>query len=174
MPSNHLILCHSLLLLPSIFPTIKVFSNESAVCIRWPKYWSFSISPSKNTQDWFLLELMGLISLQSKGLSRVLFSTTVQKCQFSGAQTSLWSNSHIHNWLLYGVCIQNYVTTVVRWAWNRMNVRVETADCVLCDCGKITESEEFQFGFEAVSLAWSQSINQVISRKSRFTGPFLH
>ena len=138
------------------------------------KYWSFSISPSKNTQDWFLLELMGLISLQSKGLSRVFFSTTVQKCQFSGAQTSLWSNSHIHTWLLYGVCIQNYITTVVRWAWNGMNVRMETADCVLCDCGKITESEEFQFGFEAVSLAWSQSINQVISWKSWFTGPFLH
>ena len=48
MPSNHLILCHSLLLLPSIFPSIRVFSNESALCIRWPKYWSFSfnISPS--------------------------------------------------------------------------------------------------------------------------------
>ena len=48
MPSNHLILCHSLLLLPSIFPSIRVFSNESAPCIRWPKYWSFSfnISPS--------------------------------------------------------------------------------------------------------------------------------
>lgn len=55
-----------------------------------------------------------------------------------------------------------------------MNVRVETADCVLWACGKVTESEEFQFGFEAVSLAWSQSINQVISWKSWFTGPFLH
>ena len=46
MPSNHLILCHSLLLLPSIFPSIRIFSNESAVCIRWPKYWSFSFSIS--------------------------------------------------------------------------------------------------------------------------------
>ena len=48
MPSNHLILCHSLLFLPSIFPNIRVFSNEPALCIRWPKYWSFSfnISPS--------------------------------------------------------------------------------------------------------------------------------
>ena len=99
MSSNHLILCHSLLLLPSIFPTIKVFSNESALCIRWPKYWSFSISPSKNTQDWFPLRLTGLISLQSKGLSRVFSNTTVQKHQFSGSQTSLWSNSHIHAWL---------------------------------------------------------------------------
>ena len=50
MPSKHLIICHPLLLLPSIFPSIRVFSNESAVCIRWPKYWSFSfnISPSMN------------------------------------------------------------------------------------------------------------------------------
>ena len=54
MPSNHLMLCHSPLLLPSIFLSIRVFSNESALCIRWPKYWSFSfsISPSKNIQDW--------------------------------------------------------------------------------------------------------------------------
>ena len=66
------------------------------------------------------------------------------------------------------------LTTVVRWAWNGMNVQVETADCVLWDCGKVTESEEFQFGFEAISLAWSQSINQVISWKSWFTEPFLH
>ena len=61
MPSNHLILCHPLLLLPSIFPSIRVFSNESALCIRWPKYWSFSISPSNEIQDWFPLVLTGLI-----------------------------------------------------------------------------------------------------------------
>ena len=50
MPSNHLILCHSLLLLPSIFPSIRIFSNESAVCIRWPKYWSFSFSISPSNE----------------------------------------------------------------------------------------------------------------------------
>ena len=50
MPSNHLILCHPLLLLPSIFPIIRVFSKESVLCIRWPKYWSFSISFSVNIQ----------------------------------------------------------------------------------------------------------------------------
>ena len=64
MPSNHLVLCHPLLLLPSIFPSIKVFSNELAFCIRWPKYWSFnfSISPSNEYSvlisfriDWFYL-----------------------------------------------------------------------------------------------------------------------
>ena len=70
MPSNHLILCHSLLLLPSIFPTIRVFSNESALCIRWPKYWrfSFSISPSNEYSglisfriDWFNLAVQGTL-----------------------------------------------------------------------------------------------------------------
>ena len=222
MPSNQLILCHPLLLWPSIFPSVHVFSTELALHIRWPKYWSFSfgISPSNeysglisfkidwfdlfavqgtlksllkhhslkasilhlppnyldnipwlfiicyqvslsitssqslfklmsiesmmasisssvvpfshlqsfpasgsflmsqffgsgsqsigasvsvlplNIQDWFPLGLTGLISLQSKGLSRVFSNTTVQKHQFFGAQLSLWSNSHIHTWLL--------------------------------------------------------------------------
>ena len=75
------ILCCPLLLLPSIFPSIRVFSNESALRIRWPKYWSFSfnISPSNEHQDWSPLEWTGWISLQSKGLSRVFSSITVQK-----------------------------------------------------------------------------------------------
>ena len=72
MPSNHLILCHPLLLLPPIFPSIRVFSNESVLRIRWPKYWSFSfnISPSNEHPDWSL-GWTGWISLQSKGLSKV-------------------------------------------------------------------------------------------------------
>ena len=84
MPSNHLILCRPLLLLPSIFPSIRVISNESVLPIRWPKYWSSasaSVLPM-NIQDWFPLGLTGLISLQSKGLSRVFSNTTVQKHQF--------------------------------------------------------------------------------------------
>ena len=91
MPSNHLILCHPLLFPPSIFPSIKVFSSELALPIRWPKYWSFSfnVSPSKNTQDWSPLGWTGWISLQSKGLSRVFSNTTVQKHQFFGTQLSL-------------------------------------------------------------------------------------
>ena len=98
MPSNHLILCHPLLLLPSIFPSIRVFASESVLHITWPKYWSFSFSISllMNIQDWFPLGLTGLISLQCKGLSRVFSSTTVQKHQFFSAQLSLWCNSHIH------------------------------------------------------------------------------
>ena len=93
MPSNHLILCRPLLLLPSIFPSIRVLSNESLLLIRWPKYWSFSISPPMNIQNWFSLGLTGLISLQSKGLQE---SSTpqLQKHQFFGTQLSLWSNSH--------------------------------------------------------------------------------
>ena len=90
MPSTQFIFYHPLLHLPSIFPSIRVFSNESTLHIRWPKYWSFTfnISPSN--------EHPGLISLQSKGLSRVFSNTTVQKHQFFGAQPSSQSNSHIH------------------------------------------------------------------------------
>ena len=81
MPSHHVILCHPLLFLPSIFPSIRVFSNESALRIKWPNYWSFSfsISPSNEHPDWSPLGWTGLISLQSKGLSRVFSNTTVQK-----------------------------------------------------------------------------------------------
>ena len=102
MPSNHLILCRPVLLLPSIIPSIRVFSNESALHIRWPKYWSFSfnMSPSNEYSDWFPLEWTGWISLQSKGLSRVFSNTTVQNHQFFSAQLSLWSNSHTRTWLL--------------------------------------------------------------------------
>ena len=91
MPSSHLILCCPLLLLPPVLPSIRVFSNESMLHTRWPKYWSFSFSiiPSKEHQCWSPLEWTGWISLQSKGLSRVFSNTTVQKHQFFGAQLSL-------------------------------------------------------------------------------------
>ena len=93
---------HPFLLQPSIFPSIRVFSNESVLHIRWRKYWSFSfsISLSMNTQDWSPLGWTGWISLPSKGLSRVFSNTTVQKHQFFSAQLSLESNSHMHTWLL--------------------------------------------------------------------------
>ena len=94
MPSNHLILCYPLLFPPSIFPSIRVFSNESVLCIRWPKYWSFSFSPSNEYSGLISLGLTGLISLQSKGLSRVFSNTTVQKHQFFGNQLSLVQLSH--------------------------------------------------------------------------------
>ena len=98
MPSNHLILCYPLLLQPPIFPSIRVFSNESVLHIRWPKDWSFSlrISLSNEYSGLISLKWTGWISLQSKGLSRVFSSTTVQKHQFFSAQLSSQSSSHIH------------------------------------------------------------------------------
>ena len=76
LPSNHLILCHPLLFLTSIFPSTRVISNESVLRIRWPKYWSFSfsISPSNEHPGLISIRLTGWISLQSKGLSRVFFT----------------------------------------------------------------------------------------------------
>ena len=91
MPSNHLILCRPLLLPPSIFSSIRVFSNKTVLHIRWPKYWisaSVSVLPM-NIQDWFPLGWTGWISLRSKGLSRVFSNTTIQKHQLFGAQLSL-------------------------------------------------------------------------------------
>ena len=92
MSSNHLIPYRPLLLLPSIFPSIRVFSNESVLHIRWLKYWSFSfnIRPSNDHPGLTPLEWTGWISLQSKGLSGVLSNTTVQKHQFFGAQLSFF------------------------------------------------------------------------------------
>ena len=78
MPSNHLILCHPLLML-SVFSSIKVFSNESAIRIRWPKYWSFSISPFNEYSGFIPLGFTGLISLLAKRLWRVFSRTTVQR-----------------------------------------------------------------------------------------------
>ena len=91
MPSNHFILCRPLLLPPSIFPGIRVLSNESVLHIRWPKYGVLaSVSVlSMNTQDWSSLGWTGWISLQSKGLSRVFSNTTVQKHQFFSAHLCL-------------------------------------------------------------------------------------
>ena len=102
MPSNHLILCHPLLLLPSVLPSIRAFSNESVLHIRWPKYWhlTFSISPSNEYSEQISFRIDWFDLLQSKGLSRVFSNTTLKKHQFFGAQLSLWSNSHTHTWLL--------------------------------------------------------------------------
>ena len=93
MPSSHLILCHPLLLLPPIPPSIRVFSNKSTLRMWWPKYWvsaSASVLPV-NIQDWSPLGWTGWVSLQSKGLSRVFSNTTVQKHQFFSTQLCLHS-----------------------------------------------------------------------------------
>ena len=95
MPSSHLILCRPLLLLPSIFPSIRVFFNESVLRIRWPKYWSFSFSISSSSEH------PGPISFRMDWLDflAVFSNTTVQKPQFFGAQLFSQSKSHIHTWL---------------------------------------------------------------------------
>ena len=100
MPSNHLILCHPLLLPPSIFPSVRVFSNESVLFIRWPKHWSlsFSISPSNEYSELICFKLTGWISLPSKGLSRVFSNTTVQKHQFFSAQLYGPTLTYIHDY----------------------------------------------------------------------------
>ena len=97
MPSNHFVLCCPLLLLPSIFPSIRVFSMSWFFASGGVSA-SASVLPM-NFQDLFPLGWTGWISLQSKGFSRVFSKTTVQKHQFFGAQLSLYSNSHIHSWL---------------------------------------------------------------------------
>ena len=90
MPANHLILCCPLLLLPSIFPSIMIFSNESALCIRWPKYWSFSfsISPSNEYSGMISFRMDWLDILAVQGTLKSLLNTTVQKHKFFGAQLS--------------------------------------------------------------------------------------
>ena len=97
MPSNHLIL-YLLLLLPSIFPTIRVFSKESVLCIRLPKYWSFSfsISPSNSGLISFRINWFDLLAVQDS--QRAFSNTIVQKHQFFGTQLSSQSNSYIHTW----------------------------------------------------------------------------
>ena len=102
MLSYHLILCSPLLLLLPVLPSIRVFSSELALCIGWPKYGASPLASvlPMNIQGWCPLLLTGLISLQSKGLSRDFSSTTVWKHQFFSTQPFLWTNSHICTWLL--------------------------------------------------------------------------
>ena len=96
MPSNHLIL-RCPLLLPTIFPSLRVFFTEAGVHIKWPKYWTFSlsISPSNEYSVLISFRIDWVDLFKSKGLSTVFSNTTVQKHQFFGAQPFLWSNSHI-------------------------------------------------------------------------------
>ena len=118
IPSNHLVLCCPFRLLPSIFPSIRVFSNESALPIRWPKYQSFNFIISLSNDHSGLISFrIDWIDWESKGLSRVFSNTALQKHQFFSTQLSLWSSSHIHVWLLenpwlwlYGTCWQSNVS----------------------------------------------------------------
>jgi len=100
MLSNHLILCCLLHLLPSIFPSIRVFSNEWLFTSGGQNIGASASVLPMNIQNWFPLGFNGLIAWLSKGLSRVFTSTTIWNHQFFSTQPSFWSNSHIHKWLL--------------------------------------------------------------------------
>ena len=102
MPSNHLILCHSLLLPPSIFPSIRVFSVSQLLTSGGQSIGALASAPvlPVNIEDWFPLGWTGLISLLSRGLWRVFSSTIIWKYQFFSTQPSLWSNCYICSWLL--------------------------------------------------------------------------
>ena len=104
MPSKHLVLCHPLLLLPSVFPSIRVFSNDSTLFIRWPqvKCWSFSfsISPSNEYSGLISFRIGSFDLLAVQGALKNLLHSNVQKHQFFNTQPSLWSNSHVCTWLL--------------------------------------------------------------------------
>ena len=97
MQSYHLL---PLLLLSSIFPSIRVFSNESALCIKWPKYWNFSFSPSNEYSGLVSFRIDWCDPLAVQESVKVFYSTTVRKYRFFGARPSSWSNSHILTWLL--------------------------------------------------------------------------
>ena len=96
MPSNRLILCLPLLLLSSIFPSLRVFTNELALCSRWPKYWSFcfSINPS-NAYSGLIAFRIDWFDLAVQGTLKSLLQHHTSKASFFGAQSSLWSNFHI-------------------------------------------------------------------------------
>ena len=134
MPSNHLILCGSFLLLPSI--SLKVFSNESALFIRWPKYWSFSFNISLSNEysglisfriDWFWSPCSPRSLL---AVLRVFSNTTVQKHQFFGAQPLLWLNSHTHSYMTTGKTIaltrRTFVCEVMSLIFNMLSRLVIT------------------------------------------------
>ena len=155
------ILCRSLLLLTSIFPSTRVFSIKSALWIRQPKYWSFSFSHTSPNE---YSELTGLISFQSKGFSRVFSSTTIWKPQFFSTWYSLWSNCHSgldeklsdHSSFTHNRCIQSISTKkwmsgwmniiCFSWFWGatRLSGRLEGAFCTVqspsCHCDPVDRS----------------------------------
>ena len=139
MLSNHLIFCHPLLL-PSIFPSIRVFPNELALHIRWQKYWSFSfsISPSNEYSVWISFRIYWFDLLAVQGLLRVFSSTTFGKHQFFGAQPSLWS---IWRWLLEK-----------SWLWLDGSLSAKWCFCFLICClvcHSFSSKEKVSFDFMA-------------------------
>ena len=128
MPSNHLILCHPLLLLSSIFPSIRVFSNESALLIRWPKYWSFSfnIRPSNEHPGLIAFRMDWLDLLAVQGTLKNLLQHHSSKASVLQAQLSLLSNSHIHTGKTIALTRQTFVDKVMSLLFNMLSRLVIT------------------------------------------------
>ena len=133
MPSSHLILCHLLLLPPSVFPVIRVFSNESVLHIRWPKYWSFSFSIRPS--DWifmtdFILGWTGCISLQSKGLSSLLkhHSSKASILQGSAFLIVQLSHTYMTTWITLATWCKELTHLKRPWCWERLKVGGEGED----------------------------------------------
>ena len=150
MPSNHLILCHPLLLLPSIFPSIRVFSNESVLCSRWPKYWSFSfnISPSN--------EYLGLISFRMDWLDLLAIPGTLKSLlqHYSSKASILW-----HSAFLIVQLSHPYMTTRKTIALTR-----QTFDGKIMSVFNILSSSVITFlsRSKCLLISWLQSPSAVI------------
>ena len=122
--SNHLILCHPLLLPPSIFPSIRVFSNESALCIRWPKYWSFSISPSNEYSgvisfriDWF--DLLAVQGTLKSLLQHHILKASVLWCSVLFMVQHLYMTTG--KTIDYGLTMQTFVSKVMSLLFNTLS-----------------------------------------------------
>ena len=149
MLSNHIILCCPLLLLPSIFSSIWVFSNEWALRISWPKYWSFnfSISPS-NKYSLFISLGIDWFDLPAVQRTVVFSSTTIQKHRFFSTLSSLWPNSHIHTWLLEKLSFSLYGSLSAKWCL-----------CFLICCLGLSS---FFPRSKCLLISWLQSLSIVI------------
>ena len=113
MPSNHLILCHPLLHLPSIFPSIRVFSNESVLCIKWPEYWSFSFSISPSN------EYSGLISVRVEWLDLLAVQGTLKNLlkHHSSKALILWCSAFFIVQLLHPYMTTRKTIALIRWTF---------------------------------------------------------
>ena len=126
MLSNHIIFCHPLLFLPSVFPTIRVFSNASVLCFRWPKYWSFSfnISPSSEHSGLFSFRMDWLDLLAVQGTLKSLPKHHYLKASILWLSAFFRSNSHIHKWLLeknIALTIQAFISKVMSLLFNTLS-----------------------------------------------------
>ena len=150
MPSSHLILGHPLLLLPPILPSIRVFSNESTLLMRWPKYWSFSfsISPSKEHPGLISFRMGWLISLQSKGLSRV-------SQQHSSKASILWRSAFFTVQLSHP-----YMTTGKTIAWTRQTLVGKVMSLLLNILSRLVIT--FLPRSKRLLISWLQSPSAVI------------